>query len=233
MQSKSLKFKRIVKIIGNVAFYGVIALLITFSIANIQVKREDNIANVFGVGFLSVQSDSMAGSLDDNFDAGDMIFVRMLNSESRNDLEVGDIITFYDRNIKAFNTHRIIEKTYIENQLYLTTKGDNRREDQADSPIHVSEAISVYQSSISGLGTSLDYLQTPTGFALFIILPVVFVLIFEGVILVKNVLALNHAKMEEKFSIEKEKAQLDLVAEKEKLRLQILAELKEKQEKNE
>ena len=231
MKEAKLDLKKISKITLNILFYTVIVLLVLFSIANIKIKREDNIANVFGLGFLSVQSDSMAGSQKDNFNKGDIIFVSMLNDSNRNNLNVGDIVTFYDVSIRQFNTHRIIEIFEIDNEVYLTTKGDNVSGE--DTPILASQAISVYRSSVSGLGTSLDYLQTPTGFALFIILPVVFVLIFEGVILVRNVLALNPAKMEEKFSVEKEKAQLDLEAEKEKLRQQILAELKEKQEKNE
>jgi signal peptidase I len=230
MEKKPFNFKLVLKILGNTVFYGVIVLLVMFSIANMQVKREDNIANVFGIGFLSVQSDSMVGEGEDNFSKGDLIFVKMLDNQSRSELQVGNVVTFFDRNIKQFNTHRIVEIFVLEQNTYLVTRGDNTNGDE--QPILASEALSVYQSSSAGLGNTLDYLQTPTGFALFVILPVLFVLIFEGIVLSRNVLALNRAKIEEKFSLEKEKAQLDLEAEKEKMRQQILAELTAKQANN-
>jgi signal peptidase I len=215
------------KIIGNVFFYLVIVFLIVFSFANMKVKSENNIANVFGIGFLSVQSNSMAGQGSDNFSQGDMVFTKMLNAQSRENLAIGDIVTYFDMSIKQFNTHRIIEIYTIQGETFLITRGDNTP--GQDQPIHISEAISVYQSSLSGLGNALDYLQTSAGFAIFVILPVILILIFEGIILGRNILQVNKNKMEEKLSLEKEKAALDLEAEKEKIRQQILAELSQKQ----
>ncbi len=69
-------------------------------------------------------------------------------------------------------------------------------------------------------------MQSPTGFALFIILPVVLILAFEGVVLGRNIISLNRAKMEEKYAQEKEDTKKLLEAEKEKLREELLAELK-------
>ena len=229
-EKEKIQAKSIIKIILNTLFYGVILLLVFFSFANMKVKSENNIANIFGTGFLAVQSDSMKGTESDNFSKGDMIFVRMLNDNSRQNLDIGDIVTFYDLSIKQFNTHRIVDKFDIEGEIYLITQGDNTP--GADQPIHISETISVYSSSVGGLGNTLDYLQSPTGFALFIILPVAVILIVEGILLGRNILQLNKVKMEEKYTLEKEKASLDLEAEKEKIRQQILEELKAKQEDN-
>jgi signal peptidase I len=212
MESKKTNItKRVFKIVLNTIFYGMIALLIGFSIANMQIKSEDNIANIFGTGFLSVQSDSMEGDLKDSFFKGDMVFVSMLDQQSRTELQVGDIVTYFDTNIRAFNTHRIIEVIVIEDQLYYLTKGDNTPGD--DGLLHSNQALAVYQSSISGLGNALDYLQTPSGFALFVILPVVLILVFEGVVLVKNIMALNHAKLEDQYTTEKEKIRQQILAE--------------------
>ncbi|MCR3905609.1 MAG: signal peptidase I [Tenericutes bacterium] len=212
MESKKTNItKRVFKIVLNTIFYGMIALLIGFSIANMQIKSEDNIANIFGTGFLSVQSDSMEGDLKDSFFKGDMVFVSMLDQQSRTELQVGDIVTYFDTNIRAFNTHRIIEVIVIEDQLYYLTKGDNTPDD--DGLLHSNQALAVYQSSISGLGNALDYLQTPSGFALFVILPVVLILVFEGVVLVKNIMALNHAKLEDQYTTEKEKIRQQILAE--------------------
>lgn len=227
-KSKKKLAKKIMSISVNTIFYIVIVLLLVFSLANIQVKKENDIANIFGRGFLAVQSESMSGDLEDSFEMGDVVFVKMLDDESRQDLVVGDIITYYDLTLKAFNTHRIIEIFVNEGNTYLVTQGDNTP--GSDQPIRLADAKALYLSKWTGAGTALDYLQSPTGFALFVILPVVIILVFEGVVLARNLLALNKSKMEEKFAIEKEKTIVDLEAEKEKLRAQILEEMKNKKE---
>jgi len=228
MQKNShIPIKKILNISINVFFYIVIILLLIFSIANIQVKRQDNIPNVFGVGFLSVASDSMAGSAEDNFDKGDLIFVRMINDTNRSQLSEGDIVTFFDMNIRAFNTHRIIDSFQLDGQTYFITQGDNTIE--PDPPIRDMDVLSVYRSSWSGAGETLTYLQSSVGFALFIILPVFFILVYEGIVLGKNILALNKSKLEEKMLIEKEKAMSELQSQKENMKKELLEELKREQ----
>ena len=51
----------------------------------------------------------MFGPEDDNFEQGDMIFVKMLETEDVYDLKKGDVVTYFDITINAFNTHRIVE----------------------------------------------------------------------------------------------------------------------------
>ncbi len=227
-KSKQKLATRIAKIVLNSFFYLVIVLLLVFSLANIKVKKENDIANIFGRGFLSVQSESMSGTRVDSFEKGDIIFVKMLDAESRQNLVVGDIVTYYDLTIRAFNTHRIIDIYDVDGSTYIVTQGDNTP--GADQPINLSEALALYQSKWTGAGNALDYLQSPTGFALFVILPVVIILVFEGIVLARNVLALNKVKMEEKYAEEKEKTMVDLEAEKEKIRAQILEEMKKNKE---
>lgn len=226
--------KRVLSITLNSLFYMIIVVLLIFSLANIKVKKENNIANIFGIGFLSVQSNSMLGDQADSFEQGDMIFVKMLDEESIRELEVGDIVTYFDMTIKEFNTHRIVEINAEEE--YLITQADynpvsENTNTQPDQPINFDQAIATYSTKVSGLGNTLDYLQSPTGFALFIILPVVFILAFEGVVLGRNIISLNRAKMEDKYAQEKEDTKKLLEAEKEKLREELLAELKKENEK--
>lgn len=220
--------KKVLSISLNSLFYLIIVLLLIFSIANIQVKKENDIANIFGSGFLSVQSNSMFGDQDDSFEKGDMIFVRMLNEESVKELQVGDIVTYFDMTIKQFNTHRIVEINLEEE--FLITQADynyigQNTNTQPDQPIEFDQVLAKYSSKISGLGNTLDYVQSPTGFALFIILPVVFILGFEGFKLGRNIIQLNRAKMEEQFASEKQDQKAQLESEKEKMRQEILAEL--------
>ncbi|MFU8792879.1 MAG: signal peptidase I [Acholeplasmataceae bacterium] len=227
MQKKE-NIKKALGISLNVFFYSVIIVLLIFSIANIQVKRQDDIPNIFNRGFLAVQSDSMEGDLPDNFNKGDMIFVEMLDDAARDDLEVGDIVTFFDMGIRAFNTHRIIE-IFTENDIkYLVTQGDNT--EGSDNPIQAAYAVAVYRSSWAGAGETLSYLQSPVGFALFVIMPVFLILIYEGISLGRNVLAMNKVKLEEKMLIEKEAAKLELEAEKARMKQELLEEMRKEKE---
>ena len=218
-------FKKILRASLNVVFYTIIIALLAFSVSNISVKKDNDIANLFGTGFLSVQSDSMEGTDAHSFSRGDLIFVSLLDDQGRANLQIGDVVTFYDLSVRDFNTHRIVDFIEIDGETYLSTKGDNAN--QADlEPLHLSNALAVHRSSIAGIGTSIDYLQTSAGFALFIILPVVLFLVVEGILLVKHVFVMNKFKMEQYYAVEKEKALVSLEAEKEKIRQQVMSELK-------
>ncbi|MDO9628874.1 MAG: signal peptidase I [Acholeplasmataceae bacterium] len=227
---KLKKVTSIGKIVLNVFFYSVIVFLILFSIANMKLKEKDDIANIFGNGFTTVLTDSMTGDQADSFTVDDIVFVKLLNDESRTDLKVGDIITYFSMDIPGLGiqgliTHRISEVITLEGETFFITKGDKQGAPN-DAPIHISEAIALYQSKWVGAGTALKHLQTPTGFATFVILPVVLLLIFEGVLLVRNVIKLNNEKLEKKFAVEQNKPIFDVEAEKEKIRQQVLEELK-------
>lgn len=227
---------RIVKISLNTLFYALIAFLVLFSIANMQLKEKNDIANVFGNGIVSVLTDSMDGNQENSFKVEDLIFVKLLDEESRLQLEVGDIITYYDLEIEGlgidgFITHRIVQIFDLDGETFFVTRGDKAGATD-DQPIHISETLALYQSKWSGAGQALKYLQTPTGFALFVILPVALMLIFEGVMLGRNIYVLNKQKMDEKYAQDKVQAVIDLEAEKEKIRQQVLAEIRKEQEES-
>ncbi|PKK99248.1 MAG: signal peptidase I [Tenericutes bacterium HGW-Tenericutes-2] len=217
------KVVNIIKVSLNGIFYAVIIFLVLFSVASIKLKSQADIANIFQTGFLSVQSDSMTGDNKDSFNQGDVILVSMLNDQSRSHLQVGDIVTFYDMRIRSHNTHRIVLIEYIDGEAFLITKGDNATE--ADRPIHISEALSVHRQTIPGIGNMLDYLQSPVGFALFVILPVLVLLLLEGAFLVRFLLVMNKEKLELKFKKEVQIVNQSLESEIEAIRKEILREL--------
>lgn len=234
------KIKKSLKITFNVFFYALILLILLFSIANMRVKTTKDIPNIFGKGFLSVQSNSMEGTQKDSFKKGDLIFVRMLNDKRREKLEVGDIITFYGffynettgKSENYLNTHRIVKIINNEGNIVLITQGDRvaetpgrkygeggENDDRNYESINLSEAIAVYTGKWNKFGTTMDYLQSPTGFGLFIVLPTVLILAIEAYFLISNVLKLNREKMEKEFKLKDEE-----------LRKQIMEELKKEQE---
>lgn len=229
--------KRVLSIIGNVVFYVILAFLLIFSIANMRIKKANDIPHALGYGFLSVVSDSMEGTNPTSFNKGDLIIVRMLNDKSIKDLEVGDIVTFYDWNILRINTHRIVElgSNYVITQgdkaanSAAYVKGENNEGKQYETVLH-DDLIAVHKSTWSNAGTTLDRLQTPVGFAIAIILPVFVLLVIQGINLARAIMTISKNKMEEKHQLEKENVLKELEAEKEKLRKELLEELKKEQQ---
>ena len=226
----------VVRILGNVLFYTVIVVMLLFSIANLSIKSNDDVANIFGKGFLPVITDSMEGNEPDSFEKGSLIFVDVLSDKEKENLAVGDVITFYDFELKALNTHRIVEI----NDSYVVTQGDKARLSSEYVPggnndgikyetVLYSDIKALKTGSISNLGSAVNYLQTPVGFALFIILPVVILLAYQGFVLTKALLAVNKEKLEAKYAEDKEQSLKDLEAEKEKIRKELLEELKKEQ----
>ncbi len=225
----------VLKIVGNVLFYTLIVLLLLFSISNLSVKTNKDVANIFGRGFLPVISDSMEGNNSDSFDKGSLVFVKLLSESQKEDLEIGDIVTFYDLNLAALNTHRVVYVT----PSYIVTQGDKAA---ASAPYviggdntGVQYEIVTYDNikairtgDIGGVGSAVSYLQTPTGFAIFVIAPVVLLLAYQGYVLTKTLLAVNKEKIEAKHAVDKEQL---LEAEKERIRKELLEELK-KEESN-
>ncbi len=126
------------KIAGNVVFYALILALLLFSIMNINAgSTNGGFPNIFGKGFLSVQSNSMskmnspikklpeqyAAYPVSQFEKGDLLYADTLSSKDINSLHIGDVITFYDKTITykdtrgkeingALNSHRIVYIIY-------------------------------------------------------------------------------------------------------------------------
>lgn len=227
--------KRVLMIVLNVFFYAFILLLLLFAIANIKAKRVDDIPNVFGRGFLSVQTDSMNGDYEDSFKKGDLLFVDLLSDKEKENLKVGDIITYYDMELKSFNTHRIVE---VQGDFYIT-QGDLAAKNPAtkyvpggnNDPntyelVSKNQVKSIYVSHWSGAGKTYDFIVDH--FEWTILLPVALIVILEVFLLVRNIIRLNQEKMKEKYA----KASFDELDEetKERLRQELLEELRKEKE---
>ena len=235
MEKSNNKILRSIKVIGNILFYLIIFGLLLFSVANLQIKTKDDIANVLGRGFLPVLSDSMEGNQSDSFNKGDLLFVRLLTDNDISKLVVGDVITFYDPTLEALNTHRIVELSlnYVVTQgdkanaiaPYITGENNNGKDYQV---VSYDSIKAIHTGTLSNVGSAITYLQTATGFALFVILPVVLLLAYQGFVLTKTLLAVNKEKIEAKHATDKEAL---LEAEKERIRKELLEEIKKEQEK--
>lgn len=245
MKEKNNTTIKVLKIVGNVFFYSVILFLLIFSIANIKVKKESDIPNVFGTGFLAVVENSMEGNRPDSINKGDLIFVKMLNEKGISKLKVDDIVTFFDWNIMALNTHRIKE-IVIENDeiVRVITQGDKAAlsaeyivgENNSGKQYEIvllDDLKALQTSKWKNVGNTLVFVQSPLGFGLCIILPIVLLVVYQAVILVRTILQINRTKLEEQHALDKEDTLKQLESEKEKMRAELLEEIKKEQENKE
>lgn len=208
--------KRIIKIVLTVLYYVFIVLLLSFSIITIASKGERDIPNVFGRGYLAVRTDSMNGDKEDSFAAGDLIYVRILNDKTREELKVGDIVTFYDYDLRFLNTHRIVEINETSTGKSVVTQGDKAGAPR-DPARPIEDILAIHTSTKKGGGAFILFIQSKLGFGLLIVLPVFILFVVQGVrfyLIIKG-----------------NKQAVDLEAEREKIRAELLQEMAEK-EKN-
>lgn len=104
----------------------------------ISMKNNHGVPSVFGYSFLYVATDSMVGDRPDSLPVGSGIIIEDVPPE---EVEIGDVITFYYPVLGAPDTHRVTNIIYDEQGKVMTfqTRGDN-----ADAEIESSgETFSV------------------------------------------------------------------------------------------
>lgn len=139
VDNENVKHKKsvldILNIVLNVIFYIFIVFLLIFSISQIVGSKEDKVKNIFGLGYETVQSDSMKTTngvemKKDSFEKGDMLWVKTIDASDVSSLKVGDIVTFWDTMSSSsgsfLNTHRIVDFSVDDkgNITGVITQGD-------------------------------------------------------------------------------------------------------------
>lgn len=229
MENSSNKISKVIKISVLSLFYGIIALLLLFSIATLSVKRADDIPNLFGKGFLAVdaRADSMDGNKKDSFKPGDLVFVKVLSDKQRNVLDLQKlfddkvVISFYDHNIKSINTHRIVE--YDASTGYIRTQGDKEGLDLDNFYLSKVDIVGIYTGKARGMGKPIAFMQTPLGFGLIVVLPTLALLIYQGVALMRNLYVVKENKLRESISDNND-------LERERIRAELLEEMRKENE---
>lgn len=237
--------KKTIKIVLNVIFYIFIAVLLVFSVMNIRAgNKGDNFPNIFGRGFLVVESDSMSynDKLSDDdvyFEVGDLIHVKTASDYDKTHLHVGDVITFYDHNLKALNSHKIV---YIPSGEYknVFTQGNKAAQYRPFDTVNLennylqndyeevalTDIRGVYTGKTQNVGGFIDWLSEPNpakgGFLYIVVLPAIIFLIYEIVLVVLNVISLKNSKNKENSNKELEDKMSEI---EEQIRAKVIAEL--------
>lgn len=145
--------------------YG-LSLVIGLFIITVSTRVGRYNDSLFNVNFFIVLSDSMAPT----FRANDLI---VTVKQSPEQIEEGDIITFYSRDNASFGeiiTHEVIEVISDNGALEFQTKGTNN---DTPDPFTVSpdDIIGVYVFHVPGLANFLFFTRTTLGYITLIVIP--------------------------------------------------------------
>ena len=151
--NRKAKRNKIFRII-SFPFVILIILLVSY-IGYSKFIKKDNDINIFGFRFYMV----MTGSMEPNYNIGDLIIVKETPKEN---IKVGDVINYISENGKDTVTHRVTEITQQDGQTLYRAKGDNNNSEDSDS-VDFDRVKGVVIFKISKLGTLITKLFTGTG----------------------------------------------------------------------
>jgi len=195
-------------------FYVSMMVLLAFSVAITKLKSEDDIAHIFGIGFVTVERQT-GGQL-----SKDLSIVRVLNVNEKEHLSINDTVSYYDLQLHAFTKQVITDINTYDQQLYYVTQQDTTQSDYHTIAAQDVQAVEVM--TIKGLGSLLETLLTPKGFALGVLLPVVIIWILESMVLVNHLLHRHREKLEKEFQTQALLKTQEVESEFEAIRKQLL-----------
>ena len=166
---------RILTVIGTILCVLLIpVLVINCTLIIKSYTHSDQVPSVGGTFPMIILTDSMVPK----FASGDLILCHTAEPE---DVQVGDIICFYDPagNGMTTETHRVQEVTEGEDgTLAWVTKGDaNNIEDM--QPVPAENLVGIYRSRIPGLGNVAMFMQTTQGLILCVICPIILLVAYD------------------------------------------------------
>lgn len=179
------KSKKILKTIINVFIWIFVVFSVFMTILAFAAQsNSDGIPAIGGKSFLTVATDSMSPT----FSSGDLIIGQMLTAAEKENLQKGDIITFYSdldgNGTNEINSHRIVDIIYDEDGHVVSyvTRGDNKETNTQNdkNPVAWQFVICKYTGTrIAKVGGFLSFLQTPKGFLIVIVLPLILFFLYE------------------------------------------------------
>ena len=224
----SEKTKNVLNLLLKVTAYLLVIFTVFMMIFTIftvtTVDRNDR--SVFGLRFYVVLTDSMSKSdknadMDVHFNAGDIIFVK--NVKDKTKLEAGDIIAFMSSNSESYGatiTHMIreVKRTDDGKILGYVTFGTNTNTND-EALVEPAYVLGEYAGRLPGVGHFFEYLRSPIGYVIFILVPFILLILYNGI----NAIRLfRRYKREQNAILEAERAE---IAEERKQNAEMLREL--------
>ncbi len=212
--------KKALKIIKTVVTWLLVVLAVAMMIFTVVAvntfDRHDR--SLFGYRAYVVLSDSMSAVKDDPahegyFRAGDLIFVKEVDPA---ELGEGDIISYISTNTESFGetvTHMIRRRIETDDgKPAFVTYGTTTGEDDANAVTYGS-ILGKYEGKLAGVGMFFEFLKTPPGYIVCILLPFLLLIGIQGV---NSILLFKKYKKEQLAELEaqREKERAELEAER-------------------
>ena len=189
---------KVLKIIGNIFLWIFVAFSVFVTILAFAAQGDrDGIPTIGGVSFFSVTTNSM----EPNIMQGDLIINKKLTTEEEmQNLKEQTVITFLMDDINGdgnrdFNTHRIIEVRGSGADTVYITRGDNEEANiySQTETVPYRDVVRVWNGTrIPGVGKFLSFLQTPNGFLIVIVIPLVLFFLFELIKFIRAAIAVKN-----------------------------------------
>lgn len=176
--------KKAWKVISTILVWLVVLVavfMMIFTIVSVNTfDRNDR--NIFGYRCYIVLSDSMSAT---DFDAGDLVLVKEVDPTT---LQPGDIISYQSQNAENYGqtvTHKIRAKTTDANgNPGFITYGTTTDTDD-ETVVTYPFILGKYQTALPGVGTFFQFLKTPQGYIVCILIPFLLLIIYQGLNCVK------------------------------------------------
>ncbi len=163
------KVLKISKCAASVLWWLTLVLLALLIVNILSAKMRGEVPEVFGYSVLNIVS----GSMEDEIPKGSYILVRKCNPE---DIEVGNIITFYSRDPAIYgmpNTHRVMDVVTGAAGREFVTKGDASLKNDSVNAME-KDLVGIYVKRLDGLTAFSNMLSGGGMFVIIILLQIAF-----------------------------------------------------------
>lgn len=176
--------KKVWNIFSRVLAWLVVAVAVAvmiFTIVSVNTfNRNDR--NILGFKAFIVLSDSMSAT---DFDAGDLVLVKQVDPTT---LQEGDIIAYQSQDPQSYGqtiTHKIRSLTIDENgNPGFVTYGTTTDVDD-ETVVTYPFILGKYQFSLPKVGSFFQFLKTPQGYIVCILVPFLLLILYQGLNCVK------------------------------------------------
>jgi len=171
--------KKVFSVISTVFVWIVVVIAVAmmiFTVVSVNTfNRGDR--DIFGYKAFIVLSDSMSKT---DFDAGDLVVIREVDPST---LNAGDIITYQSQNSHNYGqnvTHKIRTRTTTEdgNPGFITYGTTTDTDDEAI--VTYPYVQGKYVLALPKVGTFFNFLRTPQGYILCILIPFLLLIAYHG-----------------------------------------------------
>jgi len=161
---------RVARVLGNILFYCVVALMLLLVVFLVQGRLMDGPPRVFGHQLYIV----LGGSMSPAFEAGSIVAVKPVDPST---LAVGDVISFRMREDGMLTTHRIVGVS-TEGALRFTTRGDANDADDPN-PVPAGNVVGRVALAVPYAGYVVNFAGTLYGLIFLVIVPGAVIIAFE------------------------------------------------------